>query len=175
MKLNHSRMYRRQRGAALVVGLLLLLVITLLAVAGMNSASVEFIMAGNEQYRSRAFQAAEAGIEQSLVNGTFNPGDPAVQTVAGKLTVTASSKDDYSANLARQMNGAALPAIWGNTWNSFATYHFEIQSTGTSVRNSRSVNTQGVAIISPWDATIMPDATLGTTQLTATAAPPAGP
>src|SRR5256885_17038249 len=39
-----------QRGAALVVALLLLLVITLLAVAGMNSAAVEFVMAGHQQH-----------------------------------------------------------------------------------------------------------------------------
>src|SRR2546430_12209777 len=63
----------RQRGAALVVALLLLLVITLLAVAGMNSAAVEYIMAGNEQHRQNAFQAAETGIEQTIVTGGFIP------------------------------------------------------------------------------------------------------
>src|SRR2546430_17058244 len=62
-----------QRGAALVVALLLLLVITLLAVAGMNSAAVEFVMAGNEQHRQNAFQAAETGIEQTIVTGGFLP------------------------------------------------------------------------------------------------------
>ncbi len=140
-KINRPRAHR-QRGAALIVGLLLLLVVTLLAVAGMNSASVEFVMAGNEQYRSRAFQAAEAGIEESLVKGIFNPGDPKIQAVAGDVTFTANSKDDYSAAVERQLDGAAQPAIWGNTWNSFSTYHFQITSTGTSVRNSRSVNVQ---------------------------------
>src|SRR5256884_2014014 len=63
----------RQRGAALVVALLLLLVITLLAVAGMNAAAVEFVMAGNEQHRQNAFQAAETGIEQTIVTGGFFP------------------------------------------------------------------------------------------------------
>src|SRR5256714_15463264 len=66
----------RQRGAALVVALLLLLVITLLAVAGMNSAAVEFVMAGNEQHRQNAFQAAETGIEQTIVTGGFLPTAP---------------------------------------------------------------------------------------------------
>ena len=51
----------RQHGAALVTGLILLLVLTLLAVSGMNSASLEFMMAGNEQYCANAFSAAEAG------------------------------------------------------------------------------------------------------------------
>jgi type IV pilus assembly protein PilX len=169
-KINRPRAHK-QRGAALVVGLLLLLVVTLLAVAGMNSASLEFIMAGNEQYRGRAFQAAEAGIEQSLVDGVFNPGDPKKQTVDGEITFNAKSKDAYSAVIGRQLDGAAQPAIWGNTWNSFSTYHFEIASTGTSVRNSRSVNTQGVAVISPFDPTVLADPNIADKQLKPPAAP----
>src|SRR5256886_16851308 len=74
-----------QRGAALVVALLLLLVITLLAVAGMNSAAVEYIMAGNEQHRQNAFQAAETGIEQTIVTGGFIPaaGHESYNKIAG--------------------------------------------------------------------------------------------
>ena len=173
-KLNHPRMYK-QRGAALVVGLLLLLVVTLLAIAGMNTASVEFVMAGNEQYRGRAFQAAEAGIEQSLVSGTFNPGDATKQKVSGTIAITATSQDSYSSVIERQLLGAAQPAIWGNTWNSFSTYHFEIASTGTSVRNSLAINTQGVAVISPFDSTIIADPNLADKKLTAPASAPAGP
>jgi len=168
----HRRPMRKQRGAALVIGLLLLLVVTLLAVAGMNTANVEFFMAGNEQYRSRAFQAAETGIEQSLVKGVFNPGIATKQELDGNVTISAKSKDDFSAIIQRQLNGAAQPAIWGNTWNSFSTYHFEIESTGTSVRSSRAINTQGVAVISPWDPTILADPSLADTKLTAPTAPP---
>ena len=64
-----------QRGAALVVGMLLLLVLTLLAISGMNTASLELAMAGNMQYRENAFQAAESGVEQAMVLGAFNPND----------------------------------------------------------------------------------------------------
>ena len=45
----HTSPLNSQRGAALVIGLLLLLVLTVLAISGMNSASVEFLMAGNDQ------------------------------------------------------------------------------------------------------------------------------
>jgi type IV pilus assembly protein PilX len=154
---------RHQAGAALVIGLILLMVLTLLAVAGMNSASLEFVMAGNEQYRQNAFQAAETGIEQGILTGTFNPGDAAKEKIAGAMPDAPT--DNYAAEIERQMNGAALPALWGNSWNSFATYHFQIVSTGTSVRSANAVNTQGIAVISPWDSTILPDAALGN-QLT---------
>lgn len=149
-----------QRGAALVIGLLLLLVLTILAVSGMNSASLEFVMAGNEQFRANAFSAAEAGIERTLASGNFNP---AVLQV--NLNGAATATDNWATVTNTQMNGNPLPALWGNSWNSFATYHFEIASTGTSIRNATAVNTQGVAIIAPWDPTVQPDPNLADTSL----------
>ena len=151
-----SRTASRQQGAALVVGLLLLLVLTLLAISGMNSASLEFIMAGNEQYRSNAFQAAEAGIEQSILQGNFNPAG-GVQALP---TTFITPTDSWTATVTPQLGGTPLPAIWGNSWNSFSTYHFEINSVATSTRSANAVNLQGVAVISPWDPTVQPDPNL---------------
>ena len=155
---------RKQGGAALVVGLLLLLVLTLLAIAGTNSASVEFIMAGNEQYRQNAFQAAETGIAQAIAQGTLNPGDATIQTIAA--SVPNSTTDTYSAAISRQLFGTPQsPAMWTGSINNFSAYHFEIQSTGASVRNGSAINTQGIAVIAPKDQTFTSDPTLGTTQL----------
>jgi type IV pilus assembly protein PilX len=152
---------RQERGAALVIGLILLLLLTLLAVSGMNSASLEFIMAGNEQYRTNAFQAAEAGIEQSMAIGTFNPagGNP-------NLAGTPNATDTWATKTDPQLGGTPQPAMWGNSWNSFATYHFEITSTGTAVRSAQAINTQGVAVISPWDPTVQNDPNLPSPALT---------
>ena len=61
-----ARRRRRERGAALVVSLLLLSILTLLAISGLTAASLELRMAGNEQYLERAFQAADAGIERAI-------------------------------------------------------------------------------------------------------------
>jgi len=144
----------RQRGAALVVALLLLLVITLLAVAGMNSAAVEFTMAGNEQHRQNAFQAAETGIEQTVVTGGFIPA--AAIEVHNNVFVPTSATDTYSTILRSDLGGAAQPALWGNSWNSFSTYDFTITSTGsflgTSVRSAQSTHSQGIAVLAPASA-----------------------
>ena len=70
-----------------------------------------------------------------------------------------------SSRPAPQLGGAPLPAIWGFSWNSFATYHFEVQSTGTSTRGSRAVNWQGIAVISPYDPAVQPDPAQVTNQL----------
>lgn len=160
MRNTSNRASQRQQGAALVIGLILLLVLTLLAVSGMNSASLEFIMAGNEQYRSNAFQAAEAGIEQTISQSVFNPAGGNA-TFAGANNAT----DNWNTTLTPQLGGSALPAIWGNSWNSFSTYHFEITSVGTALRSANAVNLQGVAVISPWDPTVQPDPNLPTNLL----------
>ncbi|MDJ0928842.1 MAG: PilX N-terminal domain-containing pilus assembly protein [Gammaproteobacteria bacterium] len=73
---------RQQRGAILVVSLVLLLVMTVLGISTMNTASLELNMAGNDQFFENAFQMAESGIDQTvsgLNNGApvpppLNPG-----------------------------------------------------------------------------------------------------
>ncbi len=143
-----------QQGAALVVGMLLLLVLTLLAISGMNTASLELVMAGNTQYQQNAFQAAETGIEQALLNDDFNPA--VAEETAAPTLVSGTSTDHFATATRRQLDGKAQPAMWGASWDSFATYHFEIQSQGTSARNAVATNFQGVAVISPADATVLP-------------------
>lgn len=155
MVIRHSLARVRQTGAALVTGLLLLLVLTILAVSGMNSASLELMMAGNEQYRQNAFQAAETGIAQSLVVGSFDPATIS-EPAATDAAVTGSSTDSYTATIDRQANGLPMPAVYGFSWDSFSTYHFEITSTGASTRNATARNVQGVAIISPYESTVTP-------------------
>jgi type IV pilus assembly protein PilX len=143
--------FRSQRGAALVVGLLLLLVLTVLAISGMNSASVEFIMAGNDQYRQNAFNASETGIERALVTGAFNPNIVA-EPVNG--AIPNAPADNFTATVNRQLGGVPQGAIWGNSWNAFSTYHFQVQSQGTSARNSQATHSQGVAVLSPFSPPI---------------------
>jgi type IV pilus assembly protein PilX len=137
-----------QRGAALVMGLLLLLVLTVLAISGMNSASVEFLMAGNDQFRQNAFQAAETGIEQAMVVGLFNPAIPARQTLAA--VVPGSANDNYSANIDLALGGCALP-IYGSTTGSgssaLSAVQYDVTSTGTAARNSTTTHQQGVQVL----------------------------
>jgi len=52
----------RQSGAVLIVALVLLLVLTILGVAGMQNTTMEERMAGNYRDRFGAFQAAEAAL-----------------------------------------------------------------------------------------------------------------
>lgn len=70
----------RQHGAALIVGLLLLVVITVLAVSGMNTATTELAMARNDQTTENVFQSAEKGLETALGQGVFSTAAPVTVT-----------------------------------------------------------------------------------------------
>jgi len=65
-----------QRGAVLVVGLIMLLLLTVIGMASIRSAGLQESMAGNMRDRNLAFQAAEAGLriaEKTLsAAGTVN-------------------------------------------------------------------------------------------------------
>jgi len=58
--------HQRQQGAALIVGLVLMTVLTLLAVSTMRTSTLELAMAGNAQYHEQATQMAESGIRDAI-------------------------------------------------------------------------------------------------------------
>ena len=59
---NSSSLPKSQQGAALVVGLIVLMIMTMLGVASMGSMTTQLRMAANVQVKNTAFQAV--GIEQ---------------------------------------------------------------------------------------------------------------
>jgi type IV pilus assembly protein PilX len=132
----------RQRGAALAIGLILLLVLTILAVSGMNTASMELVMAGNEQFRQRAFHASTTGIELALADLASVPQTGTAVPVP--RTLTAETTD--SVETASQYMGDDLN-VSGFSAGKFVGINYQITSTGRSSRNSRSEQTQGAYVI----------------------------
>lgn len=57
-----SNLAGRQQGAVLIVSLIILLVLTLVGIAGMNTSVLQERMAVNAQNSNRAFQAAESSV-----------------------------------------------------------------------------------------------------------------
>ena len=57
---------RKQHGAALITGLIFMVVLTLLAVAAMRTTSLDEKMAGNALNQDAAFQAAEAALREGI-------------------------------------------------------------------------------------------------------------
>ncbi|MDP2561851.1 PilX N-terminal domain-containing pilus assembly protein [Psychrobium sp. 1_MG-2023] len=67
----HQSRNIKQQGAALVICLVLLLVITLISIAGLSDAADQEKMASNAQQYNQTFQAAEGAMSQALniING----------------------------------------------------------------------------------------------------------
>ncbi|MGB7738000.1 MAG: PilX N-terminal domain-containing pilus assembly protein [Steroidobacteraceae bacterium] len=158
-----------QRGAALVVGLILLLVLTLLAISGMTTASLELLMAGNEQYQERAFQAADAGVEQALAAGIYNTNTPigtydnvaALNPVADRGTgrpiancaevasPTDAQQCEYFMRFDLQAGQTPVPSGGYSIGTGFEAYHFIVDSYGTSDRGAQSDHRQSFYIVGP--------------------------
>ena len=134
----------RQKGAALVVSLILLLVLTLLGVSGLSTATLELTMAGNTQFQENAFQAAETGIERALVAPGMNTGIPLVFPEAAAFP--ADPNTTIAWNNAFQTLGLPPP---GFSLDDFSSYHFQITSTGRGTRNATSTHVQGFFIVGP--------------------------
>jgi type IV pilus assembly protein PilX len=98
----HAR--RRQGGAVLVVGLIILVILTLLGVQAMRSNVLQERMAGNMRERNLAFQAAESALRLGEANGPFDSanadlaGDLANWDGTGASGVVAAFDDSVSAN-----------------------------------------------------------------------------
>ena len=137
----------RQQGAALVVGLILLMVLTILAVSGVFTSTMELRMVRNSQNQEHSFQAAEVGIEDALANPVLSTSSVFAQATTA---VPNSAGDTYSYNL--QFVGQA-PLGTGMTGysigTSFQTYHFQVDATGNGPDSSLSTHTQSFYVVGP--------------------------
>jgi len=140
----------RDRGAALVVSLVLLMILSMLAVSVMRTAVLQTSMTGNLQYREKAFQLAEAGlavtIERINAGLTLIASDGWQHT--GAVTGTIDAPDDaYSVDLRYLYRGKPPP---DPARTDIEALYFEMESTGmTRARNAISIQTRGFWITAP--------------------------
>jgi len=147
----------RQRGAALVVGLMLLVVITILAISGMNTATTELAMARNDQNYENAFQAAETGLEQALAQGQFSTlaNATVTQNITSNETVTATIQYEDSTLVPDR-------AFSLGVGSGISAYHFLATSQAeskrapgsTTDRDSTAVHTQAFYVVGPESSTL---------------------
>ena len=128
---------RSQHGAALIVGLILLVVITVLAVSGMNTATTELAMARNDQNNENAFQAAETGLEQALAQGSFNTVAPVILPEQ----IINAGHDVINVTITYE-NSTMVPdrAFSLGVGSGIAAYHFNAVSTAISRRIADGVS-----------------------------------
>jgi hypothetical protein len=162
----------RQRGVALAIGLLLLLVLTVIGIGAMRSSVLEYQMARNEESRISSFQRA-----QSLIDAAIDDTDNLV--VSGSVGDVICLAKDVGVNNCTSTNGTVqlsgnliaapydtrssvfikrfgplpdglVPAPRGLGFSvDFKAAQFEVGSTydATGVKQGRSSLAQGVMII----------------------------
>lgn len=141
-----------QQGAVLVVGLMLLVVITVLAISGMNTATTELAMARNDQAYEDAFQAAETGIETALSQGQF------VTVGSTALAQTMSSNQNISTTIQFE-DSTMVPdkAFSLGVGSGISAYHFQATSLAefrrdpgnVTDRDSTATHTQAFYVVGP--------------------------
>ncbi len=148
---------QRQDGAALVVGLVLLVVITVLAISGINTATTELAMARNDQNYENAFQAAETGLENALSQGSFN-------TLANTNLVYNINANDTVTSIIIFEDSTLVPdrAFSLGVGSGIAAYHFNVIATaeskrdagGTTDRDASAVHSQSFYVVGPEASTL---------------------
>ena len=143
---------RREQGAILVIGLILLLVMTVLGVSTMSTASLELNMAGNDQFFENAFQVAETGIDttmSALDNGLPVPPplNPGVCPAFGPPIPIAAMGGAVAVRLCFQ--GDISDITGGSSLGKIRQYHYVNQAVGTAQAQARSFNHQGLFVRGP--------------------------
>lgn len=155
------------RGMALVIALVFLIMITLISVAAMRSSTLELQMASNEQERARALASAQAAIDGVIDSATFtvfNEGATtcfnatgADCTTTGTLTDTAAySSATNKVKVKLLTTGTLSCRSCGTSGAKFEGSIFSINSvyddstdSGVSTRGGRADVTQGYVVLVP--------------------------
>ena len=152
-----NRLPKRQRGAALVIGLLLLVVITVLAISGMNTATTELAMARNDQAYEDAFQLAERGLEDALSQGLFNTAGMA------PITQNVTATQSYTATIQYEDSTLVPDAAFSlGVGTGISAYHFNVTSQAEfrrdagneTDRDAEATHTQAFYIVGPESSTL---------------------
>lgn len=128
----------QQTGATLIVGLVLLLVLTVIGVSGMKTATMEINMAANTQFQQDAFQLTEDAID--IVIGTRDYEDE-----INNLPFTGDANFDRGAITVWRSNTSVPDAAFSA--DEIEAFHFDITAVGRGPRNAQSTHTQSFYVV----------------------------
>jgi hypothetical protein len=148
---------KQQHGAALVIGLLMLIVITVLAISGMTTATTELAMARNDQAYEDAFQLAERGLEDALARGGFNTAGMAPMThnvTAARLYTATIQYEDSTLVPDKAFSLGVGTGI--SAYHFIATSQAEFRRVAGEVtdRDAEATHTQAFYIVGPESSTL---------------------
>lgn len=137
-----------ERGMALVMALVILLILTMIGVTAMSTSTLQEKMAGNVQEQTRAFHAAESGLNQAL-------NTPGAMVLTGQTSFdftfgSVSTGGVTTSKVVTNFRQSVPPARGsGYSASSFSAANFDQESTGRAASGATAVVHRGVAQIVP--------------------------
>jgi type IV pilus assembly protein PilX len=155
--IHNTVMPGKQRGAALLISLLILIVLTIIGITGLSNTTLEERMSHNFQQSTMAYQGAESAIENILVtsnpepdqNPNYNPdNDPMIDAVnAGKddtstvVSYTPAGSDVETDTTVVYIDSAACP---GSSFGTVVCYIVEARAEATiDATHTETLHVQG--------------------------------
>jgi type IV pilus assembly protein PilX len=126
-----------QTGATLIVGLVLLLVLTVVGISGMNTATMEITMAANTQFQQDSFQLAEDGIDIAIGTRAYSTDTPRTINWLGNPDYDRRSVVSYRMNT----------QVFGSSAGELEAFHFDITAVGRGPRNALSELNQSFYVV----------------------------
>ncbi|MDH3647905.1 MAG: PilX N-terminal domain-containing pilus assembly protein [Gammaproteobacteria bacterium] len=142
---------QRQSGAALIIGLILLMVLTILGVSGLSTATLEVAMADNMQRGQYVFQAAESALNSQI------------QLAPGQVTLTGGETrddvllQDVAFGFDDTAGNRVADVLVDTTFQGYVAFgagsqqvHFESRGVATTPsRGARSTQRAGYFVLAP--------------------------
>ncbi len=144
--------FSKQVGAALIVGLVVLMMLTLLGVSNMNMTSLELRIAGNTQNRNLAFQTADSTIDYVFYSNKVDFTNITAQTITDLPVDSSGIESSAIAVYMAEDDGQsrAKPIDCPGNSLSFSCMAYEIQVTSThTASNASSTQVQGLVKTGP--------------------------
>lgn len=95
---------RPQRGASLVISMIMLLLLSLMAANAFKSTSNSLRIVGNTQWRQESQAAAQKAIEQTISSAAFASDPEAVAATPVPVDINGDGTSDYTVSLDPQPN-----------------------------------------------------------------------
>ena len=99
----------RQRGAAMIVALIVLILMSVFAISAFNSSSANLRIVGNMQARQEGISAAQDAIERTISSAAFTIDPAAVAASAVDLDIDGTEWDTHVYRLSRRIPALGVP------------------------------------------------------------------
>ena len=136
MDIKKNSILKNQSGAALVIALVMMIVLTLIGLASIFSSTFEIKISGNKRCSTDAFYAADSGIQvlkanvQNFSPNNSSPYNPFTDDANPNLNPT-NAQATIAYNAAQQ----GAPRGYGFSAMNFEFEHFLVSSTGQTCAN----------------------------------------